>query len=563
MKKLISYVFALLLSVTMFAGCNLFELNASKYYSQTVAQIVYDNNNKYDFTMEDLLQAYNNYGYQLAQNDQEMTGEEVLKQTAELMIQRKLLVEQIKKEISLTTEEKNVLKRQVYENINSTLASYEAEIRVEWDRDIKEEASTEETSTTTVTRAEYTPYKPTVKKEYYEEVVNGSAQLKYKLVSVEKELVSVEKEEEQQDTTDPGEFVQATTDEDISAEAWKRYIADLQKNNEELGKSYTDEKAFEKEIARIYGILEENKYISKYQEVVEDGLEIVSQAAVDSYKEKYKRDYELYSGKDGEAAYHKAMASDASTVYYHPNSGNEYVYVTHILFKFSDAQTAEIERLEKLYKSNSITKEVYDARIAEVKDIDNTVVTYLDNGVEKKTNATLAYQDILNNVNKYDAEIQFEQRAKAFNTMLYRYNDDEGIMNKDFGYVVNLDTNVQDQMVKPFADEARRLHNKEGLGAISEPILTDYGYHVIMNLGPVRNVVEYGNIENLTWEALYNIKTQPSSEKTLFHVEYDAINTNSTKVTEILNSKVADLSAGVEKIRYWEKRFLTLLEEKK
>ena len=456
----------------------------------------------------------------------------------------------------MTTEEKNVLKRQVYENINSTLASYEAEIRVEWDRDIKEEASTEETPATTVTRAEYTPYEPTVEKQYYEEVVNGSAQLKYK-------LVAVEKEEEQQDTTDPGEFVQATTDEDISAEAWKRYIADLQKNNEELGKSYTDEKAFEKEIARIYGILEENKYISKYQEVVEDGLEIVSQAAVDSYKEKYKRDYELYSGKDGEAAYHKAMASDASTVYYHPNSGNEYVYVTHILFKFSDAQTAEIERLEKLYKSNSITKEVYDARIAEVKDIDNTVVTYLDNGVEKKTNATLAYQDILNNVNKYDAEIQFEQRAKAFNTMLYRYNDDEGIMNKDFGYVVNLDTNVQDQMVKPFADEARRLHNKEGLGAISEPILTDYGYHVIMNLGPVRNVVEYGNIENLTWEALYNIKTQPSSEKTLFHVEYDAINTNSTKVTEILNSKVADLSAGVEKIRYWEKRFLTLLEEKK
>ena len=101
MKKLFSYVFALLLSVTMFAGCNLFELNASKYYSQTVAQIVYDNNNKYDFTMEDLLQAYNNYGYQLAQNDQEMTGEEVLKQTAELMVQRKLLVEQINSDESL------------------------------------------------------------------------------------------------------------------------------------------------------------------------------------------------------------------------------------------------------------------------------------------------------------------------------------------------------------------------------------------------------------------------------------------------------------------------------
>lgn len=554
MKKIFSYVFALLLCVTMFAGCNLIELNASKYYSQTVAQIVYDNNNKYKFTMSDLLQAYNNYGYQLAENDENITGEEVLKQTAEMMVQRHLLVEQIKKEISLTTEERNVLKRQTYESINATLASYEDKIRVEWDRDIAEDTTTDEEETSTVTRAEYSPYKPTVVKEYYEEVVNGSVQLRYRLVNAEEE------ETEQEDTTDPGQFVQSITDADISAEAWKRYIADLQENNEELGRSYTDAKAFEKEIERIYGILEENKYISKYQEVVEDGLEIVSQAAVDSYIEKYKRDYELYA--NDEAAYHKAMASDASQVYYHKNSGNEYVYITHILFKFSDEQTAEIERLEKLYKSNSITKEVYEARLEAVKDIDNTVVTYLENGVEKTTSATLAYQDIIDNVNKYDADIQFEQRTKAFNEYLYKYNDDEGIMNADFAYVVNLDTNVTDQMVKPFADESRRLHNEEGVGAISKPILTDYGYHVIMNLGPVKNVVEYGNIDNLTWEALYNVKTQPSSEKTLFHIEYDAINTNSTKVSEILTNKVSDLTAGVEKIRYWEKRYLTLMEQK-
>ena len=278
-----------------------------------------------------------------------------------------------------------------------------------------------------------------------------------------------------------------------------------------------------------------------------------------SYKEKYKRDYEKY--EYNEAAYHTAMANDASSVYYHPNSGNEYVYVTHILFKFSDEQTKEIENIKNLYKSNSITKAVYEARLAEAQSIDRTVVTYEENGVTKTTSATLAYQDILANVNKYDQDVQFELRAKEFNKYLYKYNDDEGIMNKDFAYVVNLDTNVTDQMVKPFADEARRLQKEDGVGAMSEPILTDYGYHVMFNLGPVKNVVNYSEINNLTWEALYNVKTQPSSEKTLFHLEYDAINSNSNKVSTILTSKVADLTAEVEVIKYWEKRYLTLLEQ--
>lgn len=552
MKKLFASIFSLLLCVTMFAGCNLIKLNPKKYYGQTIAQIVYDKNKEKSFTMEELLQAYNNYGYQLLQNDSELTPEEALKQTAELMVQRYLLVEQIKIEIGeLTTEEKNVLKRETYDHINSTLASYEDEIRVEWEREVKEEATTEEEKQSL--RAEYSEYKPTVVREAYEETVGGVTKIKHRLVRAEEETTKV-------DTSHPGEFVQLITDEEISAEAWKRYIKNLQENNEELGKEMSDEKAFEAEIERIYSVLEENKYISKYQEKLTKSLEIDAESVVNSYKEKVKRDYQLYA--NNESAYHSAMANDASSVYYHPNSGDEYVYVTHILFKFSDEQTKQIDELEKLYTSNSITKEVYEARLEEVKSIDKTIVTYEENGVTKTTTASAAYQDIYNNVNKYNQDVQFEQRAQEFNKYIYKYNDDEGIMNRDFAYVVNLDTNVTDQMVKPFADEARRLQKEDGVGAMSEPILTDYGYHVMLNLGPVKNVVEYENIDNLTWEALYNVKTQPAINKTLFHVEYDALNAESDKVSIILNNKIADLTAEVEIIKYWEERYLTLLEEK-
>lgn len=554
MKKFITYIFSLLFCVTMFAGCSLIQLNPTKYYSQTIAQIVYDKNNKVNFAMKDLLEAYDNYGYQLQQNDSTLSSEDALKQTAELMVQRYMLVKEIKNQIGeLTQGEKNVLMRETYEHINTTLASLEDEIRVEWDRVVNEDDKDEDSSTEEEGPTEYQEYKPTVERVYYEEEVNGVKKYKSK-------LVRVEEEKEPEDESDPGKFVQNITDADVSAEAWKRYMKTLQKNNEKLGIKLSDEKAFEKEINRIYGVLEENKYISKYQEHLTKNLEIDSKSVVESYKQKYKRDYELYS--NNESAYHTAMANDASTVYYHPNSGNEYVYVTHVLLGFSDETLAKIKNLEKLYQSNSIEKSVYEAKLKQLQNIETTMIDYYDEkGNKKQISAQLAYEEIYNNVSKYDKDVNFELRAKEFNKYIYKYNTDQGILNRDFAYVVNLDTNVEDQMVKEFADEARRLQKKEGVGAMSEPILTEYGYHIILNLGPVTNVVEYNNIDNLTWEALYNVKTQPSSEKTLFHVEYDALNSDETKVNAILTSLVNDLAAQVEVVNYWEKRYLTLLKQ--
>lgn len=553
MKKFITYIFSLLFCVTMFAGCSLIQLNPTKYYSQTVAQIVYDKNNKVNFTMKDLLEAYDNYGYQLQQNNSTLSSEDALKQTAELMVQRYMLVKEIKNQIGeLTQGEKNVLMRETYEHINTTLASLEDEIRVEWDRVVNEDDKDEDSSTEEGP-TEYQEYKPTVERVYYEEEVNGVTKYKSK-------LVRVEEEKEPEDESDPGKFVQNITDADVSAEAWKRYMKTLQKNNEKLGIKLSDEKAFEEEINRIYGVLEENKYISKYQEHLTKNLEIDSKSVVESYKQKYKRDYELYS--NNESAYHTAMANDASTVYYHPNSGNEYVYVTHVLLGFSDETLAKIKNLEKLYQSNSIEKSVYEEKLKQLQNIETTMIDYYDEkGNKKQISAQLAYEEIYNNVSKYDKDVNFELRAKEFNKYIYKYNTDQGILNRDFAYVVNLDTNVEDQMVKEFADEARRLQKKEGVGAMSEPILTEYGYHIILNLGPVTNVVEYNNIDNLTWEALYNVKTQPSSEKTLFHVEYDALNSDETKVNAILTSLVNDLAAQVEVVNYWEKRYLTLLKQ--
>ena len=553
MKKFLSCLFSLVMCVSLLAGCNLIDLNKTKYFSQTVVEIVYNDNTKTKkFTNEDLLQAYNNYGYQFAQNGTATTAKEVLRQTAELMVQRYMLVEEIKTKISLTQNEKNTLKKQTYDSVNAQLLELEGEIRVEWDRVISQPDN--ETTEPEKLRDVFTEYKPTVKKE------TDSNGLNPKLVRVN--------DEEEEQVSDPGEFVQNVTDADISSEAMKRYLKLLKENNDKLGKKVKEQDLLKNEINRIYGILEENKYINKYQTELLNKADINSDAVVNAYKEKYKRDYEKYY--NNEAAYHEAMASDegAGSVYYHPNSGNEYVWVTHILFGFSDEQKAEIEKLKKDLESNTIEQSYYDARMAEVTSLDKTPVKYVnENGETVVTNAEAAFNDVVSGVNRYNAETNFTLRAEAFNNYIYKYNDDPGIMNKDFAYVVNLDTTVKDKMVKEFADEARSLFKADALkgsdvkGAISStPVKTDYGYHVILNLGAVKNVVEYKNIDSLTWNALYNVKTQPALNKTLFNYEYDLLNLDANLVSTYLNGVIADLTSTAKKINYFDSRYEKLLE---
>ena len=64
-----------------------------------------------------------------------------------------------------------------------------------------------------------------------------------------------------------------------------------------------------------------------------------------------------------------------------------------------------------------------------------------------------------------------EKKAVAFNQFIYKYGQDTGMINAEKYYAVNLDTEVEDKMVKPFADEARRLAGlEENGGNLGNPV---------------------------------------------------------------------------------------------
>lgn len=549
LKKIVSFCFAMLVCVSIFAGCNVIEINKAKYYAQTVAEVVLSDKSVKTFTKKDLIEAYNSYGYQYVENGS--TKEDAINKTVDAMIERALLLNKIKSELTITDLQKNNLKRETYKYINQSLAELEEEIRVDWEMDVEDGNASEDEAPL---RDAYQQYTAKVEKK---PVLNSSGN-----PTGEYKLEYVEEKEEILDPTPVGDFVQIKTDEKVSAEAWVRYIKQLQDVAKEQGKNISDEKVFQNEIDRIYNLLEDNFYLTEYQNKIKRDLPITTDNVVEYYQDLYKRDYDLYGNTSDLTAYHTAMKNDASAVYYHPNEGKEYMWVTHILFQFSDEQKAEIKNLKSKLDSNSIDKTAYEAQLKAI--YNKTQVKCEENDKVVTKSVAEAYNDIIfgngTDLGVENYKNNFTMRAKTFNNYIYKYNDDPGIMNKDYAYVVNLKDNTDNIMVKEFTDEARNLFEK-GVGSISEPIITEHGFHVIMNLGAVTNLVNSGNINNLTWEKLFDRTTQPSSDKTIFQAIYDTLDKSSDRVTNILSNDIKTIKDGIKEIKYYKKAYKDLYNE--
>ena len=123
------------------------------------------------------------------------------------------------------------------------------------------------------------------------------------------------------------------------------------------------------------------------------------------------------------------------------------------------------------------------------------------------------------------------------------------LLNQEYYYVVNLDTEVEDKMVKAFADTSRELIEK-GAGSLGEPVLVEAsnysGYHIILAIGKVDNMVDISNLEEfgkgLSFDGaikkLYETKIMVGTDKTLYDALFDLVykDTFSTYQTNISNT---------------------------
>ena len=91
MKKFTTIFMAFIISLmVVLTGCSTFSIDKVKYYNEVVARVGNEN-----ITRFDLVNAYNNYGYNTYVTQGGKSEKQALKQTAESLIERKLLVKYV------------------------------------------------------------------------------------------------------------------------------------------------------------------------------------------------------------------------------------------------------------------------------------------------------------------------------------------------------------------------------------------------------------------------------------------------------------------------------------
>ena len=162
-----------------------------------------------------------------------------------------------------------------------------------------------------------------------------------------------------------------------------------------------------------------------------------------------------------------------------------------------------------------------------------------------------------------------EEVVKIFNKYVYTYNQDTGIMNAKFDYIVGTKTSG---MVNSFTEVVRKLYNNgvadyeaksvkaeynndvtlyfpNGVGyagAISAPFLEEAsnykGYHIVLFTGKLENVVAEGlNVENV-YSKLGNVKTSVAYGQSIFEFVFDKLTKDSYSQhqTDILSTNKAN-----------------------
>ena len=497
------------------SACSLVVTDNKRYLAQTVAKVGSD----ITITLEELITGYNNFGYSYTEaNGGTLSVEEAVEKTLEDLISRELLYKKSKSIYgNLTITEQNEVLTEVYDYINEQLKKLEETIVEEEDLtevEIQEDETEEKNTITKYTKKYIRVFDDLTNTYVYKRIVAGKTE----------------------DTT-LIEFVQKIYGNEYTAnKAMTRYIKNLRGNDEDL-KYKSKAEVFQSEVDRIYEVYEMNKYLTKFQTDFENNTPIDIEAIREKYIELSRNSWFTYY--IDEAGYNEKMQNSAGEVYYQP-FGDKFIQVAHILIQYSDEQTA----LLKEYKEDCDPDEY-----AELVEIEAGKITADDGKTVAEIYSLLA--DELSSANE-------SEKMDILFKYIEKYNEDPGmfdaINNQTQYYTINLDTSVKDTMVKEFADASRALYeeNYDKYTLYAEPVLTEYGYHIIFNMGVVENPLSGSNIESMTVYNLYDMPYMEGTDKSMFDKMAELV--DQSKYAEYQSALLLELKSDV-KITYYPKTY--------
>lgn len=261
----------------------------------------------------------------------------------------------------------------------------------------------------------------------------------------------------------------------------KVYLAELDALNkiaDEKGLSYVYPELGDTKIMNFLAgdNYRDNVKLTLLQKHITDSVDVSDEEVLEAYNDTLAEQKSKYANVDD--FYTDVKGGSVDPMVYYPNG--DYYFVKHILVPFSDAQKARLTA----YKNGEGSTYGADAIADYKKTLGKEVTGYEHRGGEnygKPISIDAIYADIVREMAKAGGNLKAADRT--FDDLIYKYNTDTGIFGKELGYAVKGALGEKEEYDSTYMEEFSRaadaLYRAGVEGAISEPVVTDYGVHIL------------------------------------------------------------------------------------
>lgn len=548
---------AMILCMSLLAGCSLVEINYKDYYSQVVA-VVEKGDNRYEITKRDLLYAYQTTGYQYVQYYGK-TKQEAYKQVLTSLENNKILVATAETELGLsrdgtglTDKEKTYLYTEVENSLHDNLKSF-------YDQIVKDEASSSSTE-----ESDSVTFKGYTKNAKYEDGKIVKQNNSQKLLSSFPYSEAGKKDIKNDKELLYKNFVESLIGENYK-KAYANYYRNLKANEYGMGLSTAQKEVYMREIDRLYNSVYENYVVEKYHESItdEENTNVTTEKIANLYTHKVRAGYSQYVIAQ-DSSYDSDLSGSLDSMYYFKEGAddNKYFTVANILIKFDDEQQKEYNDFTAKNE-----KEKYDGYQSDIDGVYNKLQPLIriknsstgEYEGEKRDDYTVeeVYTDICSRLSVAQSTGLVNRVGDEINELIYEYNEDPGMLNATNNYVIGVDKDgklVSNSFVSSFNDGAIKLYNNGNakIGDVSGYVYTSYGIHILIYTGACQNLFDGVDSSFVLSEdglqVLANTRVNPLVDKTYFDVLYDEIYADHT--TSFQNANLSKLKQDFEIYEY-------------
>lgn len=563
MKKFttICMAFVLMLMVVL-TGCSTFSIDKVKYYNEIVAKVGDQN-----ITRFELVNAYNNYGYTNFVTQEGQTEKEALLSTANLLVERKMLVQYAKDNLSKYSLSEYEINNLLTNTIDYLHQSFEDNLttarKIYGLKEVESSVEEEESPTSQIKLSDYKYQKRVQIKDgniSYIDVDTDGEIIDYALDSSyiinfynrsEKEIINAiyDKFIEEfyyNENNEDEELFKKVCDKaiELSCNNLINYEYYLREDGKRLSTNQKD--VLIRYIERTFTSELESAYISKVSNVYMQEEQLSNESIINAYKALYESDYARYN-KDIDA-YNDSIittgSAESELIYYNPNSNAKFGYFLHVLLPFNNMEndlnwlkdhkmmyTDEEYQALQLEYINQITCQ---QRTIKEEYVDDTLV--YEEGIV--LDEQVAIKDVLQEYNSKVTDLN------SFVEFMFKYSTDTATLNADMPYVIGYNTITDETyttMVESFTNEAVRLmKSNQKYTMANEYIISSYGVHLLYYVAPLVNQIEYSSLSNVTVQQLDSAILNPATGETYLDRIFDLVYPASSSGMFSSNTKYSD-----------------------